>query len=168
MTQEEMKNEFNALYNMMASSNNVEFMHVFGEVHKEIFEWLVANKPELAEEMLMKLESIRWRQYLTAKEAEKIVNGMNPKAPWNKDVWKQAMTQLELPMEEEPCYNSWALWCEMNKQYSDHAQTIADSIIKKPLAEIPAEQIVPVIRAMALDVLKDKDHVYNIRKYFSL
>ena len=56
----------------------------------------------------------------------------------------------------------------MNKQYSDHAETIADKILKKPLSEIPAEQIVPGIYAMALDVLKDKDGVYNIRKYFGL
>jgi hypothetical protein len=168
MTQEEMRNEFNALYNMMANSQNPAFMHVFGMVHKEMMEWFIANKPELAQEWIEKLESIRWHQYLTVKEAEKIVDGMSPKAPWKRDVWKQTMTQLELPMEEEPYYNSCSLWCEMNKQYSDHAETIARDILKKPLNEIPVEQIVPGIRAMALDVLKDKDHVYNIRKYFSL
>jgi hypothetical protein len=168
MTQEEMTKEFYALYNMMANSQNPSYMHVFGMATQEMFKWFVANKPELAQEWLEKLESIRWHQYLSQKEAEKIVDGMVPKAPWKRDVWKQAMTQLDLPMEEEPYYNSCALWTEMNKQYSDHAQTIADNILKKPLAEIPAEQIVPGIRAMALDLLKDKDHVYNIREYFHL
>ena len=153
---------------MMAHSQNPAFMHVFGMVHKEMMEWFIANKPELAQEWIEKLESIRWHQYLTVKEAEKIVDGMSPKAPWKRDVWKQTMTQLDLPMEEEPYYNSCSLWCEMNKQYSDHAETIARDILKKPLNEIPVEQIVPGIRSMALDVLKDKDHVYNIRKYFSL
>ena len=168
MTQEEMTKEFYALYNMMANSQNPAYMHVFGMATQEMFKWFVANKPELAQEWLEKLESIRWHQYLSQKEAEKIVDGMVPKAPWKREVWKQAMTQLELPMEEEPYYNSCALWTEMNKQYSDHAQTIADNILKKPLADIPAEQIVPGIRAMALDLLKDKDHVYNIREYFHL
>ena len=168
MTQEEMAKEFYALYNMMANSQNPAYMHVFGMATQEMFKWFVANKPELAQEWLEKLESIRWHQYLSQKEAEKIVDGMVPKAPWKREVWKQAMTQLELPMEEEPYYNSCALWTEMNKQYSDHAQTIADNILKKPLADIPAEQIVPGIRAMALDLLKDKDHVYNIREYFHL
>ena len=168
MTQEEMTKEFYALYNMMANSQNPAYMHVFGMATQEMFKWFVANKPELAQEWLEKLESIRWHQYLSQKEAEKIVDGMVPKAPWKRDVWKQAMTQFELPMEEEPYYNSCALWTEMNKQYSDHAETIARDILKKPLSEIPAEQIVPGIRAMALDLLKDKDHVYNIREYFHL
>ena len=67
MTQEEMKQEFNALYNMMASSNKVENMHIFGEVHKKMFDWFVANKPDLAMEFLEELESIRWQQYVTEK-----------------------------------------------------------------------------------------------------
>ena len=163
-----MTKEFQALYNMMANSQNPAYMHVFGMVTKEMFAWMIANKPDLAQEWLDKLESIRWKQYLTAKEAEKIVSGMNPKAPWPRDAWKQAMTQLELPTEESPYYNSCALWTEMNKQYSDHAETIARDILHKPLNEIPVDVIVPGIRAMALDVLKDKDDVYHIREYFHL
>ena len=168
MTQEEMKNEYNALYNMMASSNNVEYMHIFGMVNKEMFHYLTQTKPDVAEEMLMKLEAIRWKQYLTPKEAQKIVDGMNPKAPWSRDVWNQTMKQLGLPTEEEPNYNSCALWVEMNKQHSDHAQTLAEKVYKKPLADIPADEIVPVIRSLAIDLLKDKDNKYHIRKYFGL
>ena len=36
------------------------------------------------------------------------------------------------------------------------------------LAGIPAEELVPAIHALALDVLKDKDGVYDIRAYFGL
>lgn len=168
MTQEEMKKEFESLYDMMASSNKVENMRTFGNVHKEMMDWFIANKPELAQEWLDKLSSIKWKNYLTPKEAEKIVAGMNPKAPWSRDVWSQAMKQLGLPTEEEPYYNPCALWVVMNQVYTDHAQTIADNIIKKPLAEIPAEQIVPIIRALAIDLLKDKDNVYSVRKYFNV
>ena len=168
MTPEEMREEFYALYNMMASSNNVAFMHTFGQVHKEMMEWMIANKPNEAQEWLEKLESIKWDNYLTPKEAEKIVVKMMPKAPWSRDVWRQAMTQLGLPMEEEPYYNSCALWVVMNQVYTDHAQTIADNVIKQPLADIPVEELVPMIRALALDLLKDKDGVYCVRSYFGL
>lgn len=168
MTPEEMKKEFNALYDMMANSNKVEFMHTFGQVHKEMMDWFIANKPEMAQEWIEKLSSIKWKNYLTPKEAQKIVDGMNPKAPWSREVWNQAMKQLGLPTEEEPYYNPCALWVVMNQVYTDHAQTIADNIIKKPLAEIPVEQIVPIIRALAIDLLKDKDGVYAIRSYFGL
>lgn len=123
---------------------------------------------DLAQEWIGKLESIKWCNYLTPKEAEKIVSEMVPRAPWSREVWKNAMQSLGLPMEEEPYYNSCALWTEMNKQYSDHAQTMADKVWKKPLNTIPAEEIVPVIHALALDLLKDKDKVYCIRKYFSV
>lgn len=163
-----MKDQFHELYNIMANSNNVEFMRTFGNVHKEMMNWFIANKPEAAEEWLCKLESIKWKNYLTPKEAEKIVAGMKPEAPWSREVWKKAMESLELPMEEEPYYNSCALWVVMNQVYTDHAQTIADNIIKKPLAEIPTEQLVPGIRALAIDLLKDKDKVYNVRTYFSV
>lgn len=163
-----MRQEFHALYNLMAGQQNVAFMHVFGQVHKEMFDWFVTNKPDLAQEWLDKLESIRWHQYLSPKEAETIVAKMSPSAPWKYDVWKKAMADLGLPTEEQPYYNSCALWTEMNKQYSDHAQSLADKVWKKPLSTIPAEDIVPAIHALAIDVLKDKDGVYNIRSYFGL
>ena len=56
----------------------------------------------------------------------------------------------------------------MNQVYTDHAQTIADNILKMPLQEIPAEQLVPGMKALALDLLKDKDGVYCIRSYYGL
>lgn len=163
-----MKKEFYELYDMMAMSHDVKNMRTFGNVHKEMMELMIQNKPDLAQEWIGKLESIKWCNYLTPKEAEKIVSKMVPNAPWSRDVWKNAMQSLGLPMEEEPYYNSCALWAEMNKQYSDHAQTMADKVWKKPLNTIPAEEIVPVIHAFALDLLKDKDKNYCIRSYFGL
>lgn len=168
MTQEEMKEKYWSLYEYMANSKKPENMKAFGKVMCSMMEWAIANKSEQAQEWIDELESIKWKNYLTPKEAEKIVAGMNPKAPWTRDVWNQAMKQLGLPTEEEPYYNTCALWVAMNQVYTDHAQTIADNIIKKPLAEIPTEQLVPVIRALAIDLLKDKDGVYSIRKYFNV
>ena len=166
MNQEEMKKEFTELYDMMAMSHEVKNMQVFGNVHKEMMDWMIANKPELAQEWLDKLESIKWKNYLTPKEAQKIVDGMNPKAPWSRDVWKNAMTQFGLPMEEEPYYNPCALWVEMNKMYSDFGDEIA-ALLGKPLSPTDND-IISACYKMALKTLKDRDGVYDIRLYFKV
>ena len=168
MNQQEMKEEYMSLYGYMAQSKKPENMKAFGNVMTERFNWFVSNKPDLAQEWLEKLEAIRWCNYLTKKEAEQIVSEMIPKAPWTYDVWRNAMMQLGIEMEDEPYYNQYALWTVMNQVYTDHAQTIADNIIKKPLAQIPADQLVPGIRALALDLLKDKDGRYCVRSYFGV
>jgi hypothetical protein len=165
-TAEEMKQEFNALYNLMAGQQNVKYMRTFGNVHKEMMDWMIQNKPELAQEWIDKLESIRWHQYLTTKEAQKIIDGMDPKAPWPRDAWKTTMEQMGLPLAEEPHYNSCALWVEMNKIYSDFGDEIA-SLIGKPLQPTDKDIITACYR-MALKNLKDKDGIYDIRKYFGL
>ena len=163
-----MKQEFVSLYNLMANQQDVKYMRVFGNVHKEMMDWFITNKPDLAQEWLDKLESIKWHQYLTQKEAENIVARMKPDAPWKFDVWKKAMTDLGVTTEEAPYYNAYALWAEMNKQHSDHAQSLADKVWEKPLSTISAEELIPAIHALAIDVLCDKDGVYNIRTYFGL
>jgi len=161
-----MRNEFRALYNMMAGSNKVENMHVFGNVHKEMMEWFIVNKPDLAQEWLDKLESIRWCQYLTPKEADKIIAGMDPKAPWSREQWKNAMESFGLPLEEQPCYNRCALFVEMSKMYSDFGDNIAE-MLGKPL--VPTDKdIIAACYKMALKTLKDKDGIYDIRKYFNV
>ena len=160
MNQEEMKNEFYALYNMMANSDKVENMHTFGMVQKEMMEWFIQNKPEAAQEWLYKLESIRWHNYLTPKEADMIVSGMNPQRPWSREQWKQVMEQHGFKLEEEPYYNRCALYVEMSAIYSDSSDTL------KRYAS-GADQF-EVIHALALDKLKDKDEVYDIRNYFGL
>lgn len=162
-----MKKKFNELYQIMATSENVDFMRVFGNVHKEMMNWFIANKPEAAEEWLCKLESIKWHNYLTPKEAEKIVAAMKPTAPWSRDAWKTTLDKMGIVTSEEPYYNSCALWTTMNMIYSDSAQSIAD-IIGKPLAEIPAEQMVKAVHSLAIDKLKDADHRFHIRSYFGL
>ena len=160
MTQEEMKKEFDALYNMMASSNNIEFMRTFGQVHKEMFEWFLANKPELAQEFLDKLESIRWKNYLTQKEAEKIVSKMEPKAPWTREQWKAAMEQYGYELEKEPCFNRCALFVTMNMIMSDSSETLAKYV--------ESDKLFKSVHDLAVDKLTDKDGVFNIRHYFGL
>lgn len=155
-----MRNEFYALYNMMANSHEVEFMHTFGQVHKEMMEWMIANKPELAQEWLEKLESIKWKNYLTPKEAQQIVDGMVPKAPWTQDQWKQAMDKHGFDTEKSPCYNSCALWTTMNMKMSDSGETYAKYI--------EGDKIFEAVYHLAVDSLTDKDDRFKIREYFGL
>lgn len=162
-----MKEQFTELYNLMAAQNNIAFMRTFGNVQKEMIDWFIANKPEAAEEWLCKLESIKWHNYLTPKEAEKIVAAMKPAAPWSRETWKAALDKMGIVTSEEPYYNSCALWTTMNMIHSDSAPTIA-AIIGKPLAEIPSEQMVKAVHALAIDKLKDADHRFHIRSYFGL
>ena len=160
MTAEEMRNEFNSLYNLMANSNKVEFMHIFGMVHKQMFDWFLTNNPELAMQWLEKLEAIKWKQYLSPKEAEEIVSRMEPKAPWSREQWKQAMEQHGFELEKEPCYNKCALWAVMNMEMSDSSQTLSKYI--------GGDELFNAVHDLAVDKLTDKDGNFNVRKHWNL
>ena len=160
MTPDEMRKEFYALYNMMANSTNVNYMHVFGQVHKEMMEWMIQNKATEAQEWLSKLESIKWNNYLTPKEAEKIVSEMKPAAPWSREKWRDAMTQHSYKMEEEPCYNTCALWVTRNMIMSDSSETLGKYI--------SGDKLFSAVHDLAIDKLCAADKKFSIRHYFSL
>ena len=101
---------------------------------------------------------------LKSELAEAIVAKMDPKAPWSRDVWKQAMESFGLPIEDAPYYNRCALWVEMNKVYSDFGEEIA-AMLGKPLNPNDKD-IIAACYKMALKTLRDKDGVYDIRRYF--
>ena len=164
MTTQELRDRYLGLYDYMATSRDPKNMKAFGSVMTQMMDVMLQKMPAEAEEMIDKLETIKWHQYLTPKEAEKIVAGMDPKAPWSRDTWKGAMESFGLPLEEMPAYNRCALWVEMNKIYSDYGEEIA-SLLSKPLS--PSDKdIISACYKMALKTLKDKDGIYDIRKYF--
>lgn len=160
MTPEEMRKKFNELYQLMATSENVHFMKVFGNVHKEMMDWFISNKPTEAQEWICKLESIRWKNFLTEKEAEKIVASMNPKAPWSREQWKSAMGKHGFELEHEPYYNSCALWVTMNMIMSDSSQTLSKYIDE--------DKLFKAVYDLAVDKLTDKDNMFCIRCYFNV
>lgn len=163
-TPQELKDRYTGLYDYMANSRDPKNMKAFGCVMTEMMDYLIANKPDVAEEMIDQLEAIKWRQYLTPKEAEKIVAGMDPAGPWSRDTWKKTMESFGLPLEEAPAYNRCALWVEMNKIYSDFGAEIAPMLGK---ALSPTDRdIISACYRLALKNLKDKDGIYDIRKYF--
>jgi hypothetical protein len=164
MNATDLKDRYQALYDYMAMSRDPKNMKAFGCVMTEMMDYLIQTKPDVAEEMIDELESIKWKQYLTPKEAEKVFAGMDPKGPWSRETWKSTMESFGLPLEEPPYYNRCALWIEMNKIYSDFGEEIAD-LIGKPLQPTDKD-IITACYKMALKNLMDKDHVYDIRKYF--
>lgn len=80
--------------------------------------------------------------------------------------WLNAMTGLGLATEEKPYYNDYALYVAMNQVVSDHGCTIAKILGKEDVKEIDTEHLVKYANHLALDLLKDKDGVYDIREYF--
>lgn len=161
-----MKEKYTMLYDYMANSNNTKYMKAFGSVMNDMMDWMIHNKPDVAMEEIEKLESVKWNNYLTTSEAEHIVANMIPKAPWTKEQWSAAMDSIGLAKSEEPYYNSCALWVEMNKIMSDHADTLATKVWDMPLSDIPKDKLLVAIHGLAVDNLKDKDDNYSIRDYF--
>lgn len=161
MTKQEMTEKFGMLYGMMAVSGDVRQMHTFGNVHKKMMAWMIDNKPELAEEYIEELCSIRWRQYLTRNEATAVVRGMVPTAPWDYSTWEKAMESLHLEWEREGVFNRYALWVAMNQVYTD----MGESLLKVMGVDVPDEKLVPVVHDMAVSLLTDADGKYRIREY---
>ena len=164
MTKQEMTEKFDSLYNYMASSNNLRYMKTFGYVHKEMMDWMIENKPDLAEEFLSVLCSIKWRQYLTKKEATDVVKSMKPAAPWDYPVWEKTMEELNLECEKDGVYNKYALWVAMNQIYTDFGDTLS-KVFNKPIDQVQAQTLVTIVYDMAVDLLEDPDEKYNIREY---
>lgn len=160
MTQEEMRKEFNELYDMMAMSHDVRNMQTFGNVHKQMMDWMISNRPQDAQEWISQLESVRWCNYLTQKEADKIVSEMKPSAPWTREQWKAAMEKHGYGLEKEPYYNSCALYTTMNMIMSDSSDTLSKYV--------DGDNLFKVVYGLAVDKLTDADGKFCIRKYFDV
>ena len=163
MNTQEMKKKYTMLYDMMAVSGNPDNMRLFGNVMNDMMDWMIQNKPDYAQEVIERLCAIRWNNYLTHKEAEKIVSEMIPSAAWSYEVWRKAMDSLQLDVEDEPYYNSYALWAAMNIVYSDHAKTLS-KLMGVAISEINPE----IFYHLAIDMLTDDDGKFDIRRYFGL
>lgn len=155
-----MKEKYYELYEYMAQSKDPKNMKAFGHVMNEMMDWLIANKPDAAQAWIEKLESIKWKNYLTTAEADKIIAAMNPPAPWTREQWKAAMEKSSFALEEWPCYNKCALYTTMNMIMSDSSATLTKYSDGSTMFEF--------VHALALDKLKDADKRFSIRHYFNL
>lgn len=160
MNAKELKAKYTQLYDLMAMGNEVKHMQVFGHVMTSMMDWMIQNKPAEAEEFICQLESIKWKNYLTPKEADRIVDGMEPSAPWSRDKWLTAMRQHDLPVEHEPSYNRCALYVTMCMIMSDSGDTLPKYIEE--------DKLFNAVYDLAVDKLTDKDGVFNVREYFKI
>ena len=145
----------------MVESKNPENMKLFGSVMNELMDKAIKNDPSFAEKEIDKLEAMMWDQYLSKSEAQGIIDHMQPSAPWTLSTWENAMSQAGIPTCEDGIYNDYALWVEMNKLMSDHGETFTKY-------SIPSDVLLPMVHSLALDNLKDKDGIYDIRNYFDV
>lgn len=155
-----MKDKYWSLYEYMANSKDPENMKAFGRVMTTMMDDSIQSNPAKAEEYINKLEAIKWKNYLTPAEADKIVAAMEPKAPWSRDQWKGAMDKYGYQLEEWPCYNRCALYTTMNMIMSDSSATIGKYVATDDLFRI--------VHDIAVDKLKDADGKFNIRAYFNV
>lgn len=160
MSTQELKDKYWSLYEYMANSKKTENMKTFGRVMTQMMEDMIQSSPSKAEEYIDRLEAIKWKNYLTLREAERIVGNMVPSAPWSREQWKSAMEKHGFRLEHEPCYNSCSLWTAMNMIMSDSSETLGKYVEKDKLFEVAHD--------LAVDKLTDKDGVFNIRSYFGL
>ena len=160
MNAQEMKDKYWSLYEYMANSRKPEYIKAFGRVMTTMMDDSIQSNPSKAEEYISKLESIKWKNYLTPTEAEKIVSQMDPKAPWSREQWKAAMEQNGYQLEEWPCYNRCALWVTMNMIMSDSSETLSKFVSNGDLFK--------AVHELAVDKLKDKDSMFNVRTYFGV
>ena len=160
MNAQEMKEKYYELYEYMDQSKDPKNMKLFGRVMNEMMEDLIASSPNKAESWIQKLEAIKWRNYLTPSEADKIVAAMEPKAPWTREQWNTAMQNAGFEKEEWPYYNRCALYTTMQMIMSDSSATLAKYVGN--------DKIFEAVHALAVDKLKDPDKRFSVRSYFGL
>lgn len=164
---ENLKQRYTDAYDFMARSSDTDNMMLFGKVLTEMMDWMIVNKPVYAMELIEKLESVRWKNYLTQKEADAIVEKMEPQPSISKNEWVRMMSKMEFDLFEEPYYNCWALYATMMMKDSDCRTSIAKLMGKAP-GEIAPEEMIEATHLLAIDVLKDKDGRFDVRKYFEV
>lgn len=165
---EELMRKFDQLYAKMSASSDVANMKLFGSVMRKAIEQLTRYSMEDAADLVDELCSMNWDNYVTRKEAMAIVNSMDPQPKWSYEKVEAALAKLGLPMEESPYYNSYAMYVGISMKYSDSALTLAERVLKKSIAEVDELDMLKMCYYLAKDSLKDKDGVFNIRKYFGL
>lgn len=167
MDRNAMTQKWEELYGIMEGSKNPRNMIIFGEVMKVMMERSIGHDTAFAEKMLERLCAVKWRNYVTAEEADAVVQKMNPSPGWTMDQWVRQMERMGLSLEEEPYYNQWALYLAMCMKVSDSKATIARLMGKMP-TEITPDELTTGAYLLAIDVLKDRDGVFDIRKYFGI
>lgn len=155
--------KFDELYAKMAESSDVKDMHLFGKVMREAMQYVAGHSPAQAEEMIEKLCAIEYKNYLTRKEAEEIISKMEPAPKWNIEQLRRSLVAIGTSVNEKPCYNEYALYVTMSMIASDSKETL-----EKYAGATEDGKFFELCYHLALDKLKDKDGMFDVREYFKL
>lgn len=159
------KKKFDELYNYIVASRDTRKMKMLGWVMKAMMYDTIDAHPQKAEEYLAILESVKWDNFLTNKEADTIVAAMSPAPKWTRQQWLKTMEQMNLEPEKVYCYNRCALYVTMCMVDSDDGETIAMMMGKSGVATNDMDYFAAVHK-FAMNKLCDRDGVFNIRRYF--
>lgn len=163
-----MKTEFDDLYSMIVSSNNIKHMHILGDITKSMMYKFIEAYPQTARGYLDTLQAIKWNNYVTKKEAEQIVSNMEPKPMWSYSRWEELVKENHnVIAEHEPCYNKYALYVVMCMIASDSINTIKE-LFEQFDQEADEKKLFKFIYKLAIDKLQDVDKKFNLRSYFEL
>lgn len=170
-TKEQMMDEYEMYSHKIVKSKDVKHMEVLADTCEWMFCQLAMKMPEAAESALAHLASVEWHNYLSQNEAmnigKRIMNQDGTKGfHWNHDVFTKAVESLGGIVEEKPYYNSYALCVTANMIYSDMAKSIAEDMGYKTPTEVPNEKMALSCYKKAVEMLKDPDGGFCIRKYF--
>lgn len=162
----DLKKRYESLYQEMVDSKDTKNMMLFGSVMNEMMDRVIQRDAAFAQQMIDKLESMNWEQYLTSAEAKKVCENLK-KYEWSFDNWDKALASMELETEQKYYFNKYALWALMNYMYSKHSETLSQKILESTLQEVTEEQMIAIIHALAVDLLTDNDGKFNVRTFFS-
>ncbi len=171
-TKEELIDRYESLYRKAVASKDVKRMKALGDSERWAFSEMARVHPDIAEAWLSQLEGgMEWDNYLSEKEAmnigKRITNQDGNKGfHWNRETFGKAVESLGGKLEDKPSYNDLSLWVTANMIYSDHAKSITEDMGYKSPSEVPAEKMAKSCYAKAVEMLKDPDGGFNIRKYF--
>jgi hypothetical protein len=88
---------------------------------------------------------------------------MSPAPKWGIDQLKRALAASGTQANEKPCYNEYALYVTMSMVVSDSKETL-----EKYAGATEDGKLLELCYHLALDKLKDKDGMFNVRDYFRL
>lgn len=171
MTKEQMMDAYEMYAHRIIKSKDQNDIEVLGDVCEWLFKQAAIKMPDVAESALSHLAATEWDHYLSQNEAmnigKRLVNQDGSKGfHWNHDVFTKAVQSLEGMVEEKPYYNSYALCVVGNMIYSDMARSIAEDMGYKTPAEVPNEKMALSCYKKAVEMLKDPDGGFCVRKYF--
>lgn len=170
-TKEEMMQRFCELMQKAIDSKDPKQMETLAESDKQMFKKLLSMNPDMADTWLNFYEAINWDNYLTEREAMNIgKRTMNQDGTtgfhWDYATFIATVKSLGGMPEHAPKYNTYALWVAANKQFSDHARSIAEDMGYKTPAEVTAEKMALSCYKKAVEELTDADKVFRIRSYY--